>query len=65
MAYLWRDAADSVDLSPYGGVWFSTQVEAEAWLTATYSDLFDAGVEAVCLYDDDDVLVYGPMPLDA
>ena len=39
------------------------QAAAEAWLTAGYLDLLDAGVTAVSLYEEDR-LVYGPMSLE-
>ena len=42
---------------------FAGQDDAEAWLTATYEELADAGVDAVSLYDGE-TLVYGPMSLD-
>ena len=43
---------------------FPTRVEAEAWLTESYADLEEAGVDAVTLMDADHV-VYGPMSLHA
>jgi len=49
------------DFGQAGG--FADQAEAEAWLTATYEELSAAGVDAVSLYDDGQ-LVYGPMSLD-
>ena len=42
---------------------WSDQAAAEAWLTAGYLDLLDAGVTAVSLYEEDR-LVYGPMSLE-
>lgn len=45
-------------------VTFATQAEAEAWLTGTYPDLLDLGVEQVSLFEEDR-LIYGPMPLSA
>lgn len=41
---------------------FATQADAEAWLTASYEDLLDAGIDEVTLHQDDHV-VYGPMSL--
>ena len=41
---------------------FPTQADAEAWLTESYEELADDGVEAVTLTDEDRV-VYGPMSL--
>ena len=43
---------------------FPTQADAEAWLTASYEDLVDAGAESVTLLEEDRV-VYGPMSLSA
>ena len=43
---------------------FSSQEDAEAWLSQTWQDLLDGGVEEVTLVSDDEV-VYGPMPLNA
>jgi len=42
---------------------FESQGEAEQWLGAFFTDLADAGVGEVSLYEEDR-LVYGPMPLD-
>lgn len=41
---------------------FPTQADAEAWLTASYEDLVEAGVDEVTLFEGDRV-VYGPMSL--
>lgn len=55
MAYHWEgDDFRSQD--------FPTRADAEAWLTESYEDLVDDGVEAVTLYSDADP-VYGPMSL--
>ena len=43
---------------------FPTQADAEAWLTASYEDLVEAGAERVTLLEGDRV-VYGPMSLSA
>jgi hypothetical protein len=43
---------------------FDDQSRAEAWLSASYVDLAEAGVHAVSLYEADR-LVYGPMSLEA
>ncbi len=59
MPGLWRWSTD-VDLPDLPT--FSTQAEAEAWLTASYADLVDAGANAVSLFEGDR-LVYGPMSL--
>lgn len=41
---------------------FATRADAEAWLTVSYEDLAEAGVDEVTLHNDDHV-VYGPMSL--
>lgn len=41
---------------------FDDQGSAEAWLTASYADLEQAGAHDVSLYESDR-LVYGPMSL--
>ncbi|WP_370892291.1 hypothetical protein [Janibacter sp. GXQ6167] len=43
---------------------FPTQADAEAWFAEIWGDLADAGVSAVTLHRDGDV-VYGPMSLEA
>jgi hypothetical protein len=43
---------------------FGDQGTAEAWLSASYAELAEAGVHEVSLYESDR-LVYGPMSLDA
>ncbi|CCH76887.1 conserved hypothetical protein [Nostocoides japonicum T1-X7] len=43
---------------------FPTQADAESWLSEAWADLADAGVEAVSLWCDGE-LVYGPMSLSA
>ena len=45
------------------GEGFAGQAEAEAWMSAAYEELAEAGVEAVTLFDGE-TLVYGPMSLD-
>lgn len=66
MAYRWviasGDAAAGEALG--AGQPFDDQRTAEAWLSAFYQDLADAGVVAVSLYEEDR-LVYGPMSLEA
>ncbi len=42
---------------------FPTQSDAESWLGESWPDLLDAGVGAVTLLRDGDV-VYGPMSLE-
>jgi hypothetical protein len=39
---------------------FPTQADAESWIGETWQELFDGGVDAVFLLDDQTV-VYGPM----
>ncbi len=60
----WQDADQAVDLAELDGTDFASQAEAEDWLSASYEELAEAGVAAVSLYQDDQ-LVYGPMPLSA
>ena len=43
---------------------FPTQAEAEAWLTESYEDLVDDGLDEVTLVEGDRV-VYAPMSLHA
>ena len=43
---------------------FPTQADAEAWLSASFEDLLDAGAASVTLLEGDRV-VYGPMGLSA
>jgi len=45
-----------------GSPTFADQGEAEAWLSATWQDLVDRGVDEVTLRCDGEV-VYGPMSL--
>lgn len=65
MSWQWRwvPAGSESDL-PEAAESFGSQAEAEAWLTAHFLDLADAGVAEVSLYEEDR-LVYGPMSLDA
>lgn len=55
--WMWRSDAGELDQR------FSTQADAEAWLTEHYPDLHDEGVREVTLMEEDRV-VYGPMGLD-
>ncbi|HHU39071.1 MAG TPA: hypothetical protein GXZ45_07320 [Propionibacterium sp.] len=67
MTFTWAadGAPDAAAATEAGlGRSFPTQAEAEAWLTASYEDLVDAGVDEVTLLDGDRV-VYGPMSLHA
>lgn len=66
MAWSWRGAGAGADLASVAGLdeTFGTQADAEAWLTASYEDLVDAGVDEVTLLEEDRV-VYGPMSLHA
>ncbi len=43
---------------------FATQADAEAWLTSSFADLLDEGIDAVTLMQGDHI-VYGPMGLSA
>lgn len=71
MAWYWdadlTPGADATtdDLTGAGvGRRFEAQDEAEAWLTESYLDLVDLGVDSVSLFEEDR-LVYGPMSLAA
>ncbi len=65
MSWTWRSGPPPSDAELIGaGESFGSQAEAEAWLSAHFLDLADAGVAAVSLYEEDR-LVYGPMSLDA
>jgi len=60
--YRWQLQPEvDIDLGQDDG--FADQGDAEAWLSAMYPDLAEAGVAAVSLYDGE-TLVYGPMSLD-
>ena len=66
MGYYWaatpeptQEAAADLGLD----VEFDDQAEAEAWLTASFTELAEGGVHGVSLYESDR-LVYGPMSLD-
>lgn len=56
--------SESTPDAPGLGEPFPTQADAEAWLTASFEDLVDAGVDEVTLMEEDRV-VYGPMSLHA
>ncbi len=65
MSYSWvaePEPSDEVAAALGLDVDFPDQGQAEAWLTASYAELSDAGVHAVSLYETDR-LVYGPMGL--
>ncbi|MCB0912546.1 MAG: hypothetical protein KDB60_13105 [Propionibacteriaceae bacterium] len=67
MGYYWAAAPEpSEDVAADLGLdlEFDDQARAEAWLTASYAELGEAGVHAVSLYENDR-LVYGPMSLEA
>ncbi len=67
MGYYWAatpEPAEDVAAGLGLDVEFDDQSRAEAWLTASYTDLAEAGVHAVSLYESDR-LVYGPMGLEA
>lgn len=62
MAFRWVAAADADEAATGLAQEFPTRTDAEAWLTASYEDLVDAGVTEVTLMEDAHV-VYGPMSL--
>lgn len=67
MSFTWSaDPAPSTEeAGPLGlALQFPSQAAAEEWFSEHWTDLADAGVEAVTLLDGGAV-VYGPMPLTA
>ena len=64
----WRledSSGAEVDVSSeYADRRFASQADAESWVGEIWSDLADAGVDAVTLLEADRV-VYGPMSLHA
>lgn len=68
MAYQWsidmQPGPDADEASALADQRFGTQAEAEQWLTASYGELADLGVQQVSLFEEDR-LVYGPMSLEA
>lgn len=61
MGYRWKQA-DGTSLGNDLDEVFEGQSEAEDWLSSFYSDLVDAGITEVSLYEEER-LVYGPMSL--
>lgn len=61
MALRWQAVPEGDALPSLGGE-FASQTQAEAWLSANYVELAEAGVSAVTLWDETTV-VYGPMSL--
>lgn len=61
MTWTWRYTPDlgTVEAAPD----FTSRSDAETWVGETWRELRDAGVEAVTLLEDAEV-VYGPMSLD-
>lgn len=67
MGYYWAATPEPTDEVAAGlglDTEFDDQSRAEAWLSASYGELADAGVHEVSLYEADR-LVYGPMSLEA
>lgn len=62
MSFRWATEQKVDDRDTGLGQSFPTRADAEAWLTASYEDLVEAGVTEVTLMADDHVL-YGPMSL--
>ena len=65
MGWTWRyETADgtAVTAEALPASTFPSQSDAESWLGESWRELLDAGVEQVCLLDDERV-VYGPMSL--
>lgn len=66
MGYYWAATPEPTDEQVAGlglDAEFEEQGRAEAWLSANYAELADAGVHEVSLYEADR-LVYGPMSLE-
>lgn len=61
-SYRWRYEGPGSG-GPESSVDFPTQADAEAWFGEAWQELADAGVTAVTLLREEQV-VYGPMPLD-
>lgn len=58
--WCWKNSEGSAEkVSPS----FSSRQDAEAFMTTSWEDLLDSGVQAVSLYHDE-ALEYGPMPLE-
>ena len=64
MTFSWSAGDEPTGSTPVAGLdqEFPTQADAETWLTSSYEDLVDAGVDEVTLLEGDRV-VYGPMSL--
>ena len=65
MGWTWRyadPAGASIENVELPAPSFPTQADAESWIGETWKELFDGGVDAVFLLDDETV-VYGPMSL--
>jgi hypothetical protein len=63
MGWMWRlEAADGTVLTMPNSPPHASQSDAESWLGESWHELAARGVAQVSLYEDD-VLVYGPMPL--
>lgn len=62
MDYRWRCQDASGRDKPTEEPLFDTQAEAEEWLSATWSDLREAGVDQVTLMNGE-TEIYGPMSL--
>jgi hypothetical protein len=60
--YRWRYADANGDVTTGPDERFADQGAAEDWLSASWQDLFDAGVRQVTLLEDEEEL-YGPMSL--
>ncbi len=66
MGYYWAATPEPTEDQAAGlglDTEFEEQARAEAWLSASYLELVEAGVHEVSLYESDR-LVYGPMSLE-
>jgi hypothetical protein len=64
MSYRWRyENSDGAEV-PGPDETFEDQTEAEAWLSDTWAELLETGIDQLTLFEGDDQ-VYGPMSLHA
>ncbi|HEY4006480.1 MAG TPA: hypothetical protein VGM60_15030 [Pseudonocardia sp.] len=62
MAYRWRYLNETGNETAGPDETFADQPEAEEWLTDTWPELLDQGIDSVTLLDAE-AEVYGPMSL--
>lgn len=67
LSWWWRledESGTHLALAEYADERFASQADAESWVGEIWSDLADAGVDRVTLFEADRQ-VYGPMSLHA